>query len=53
MSKGIYNETYFRNNPEECDLEAVLYCVVLVNKNSMSKLERCYKTILRISRVRD
>jgi hypothetical protein len=37
MSKGIYNETYFRNNPEECDLEAVLYCVVLVNKNSMKR----------------
>lgn len=37
MSKGIYNETYFRNNPEECDLSAVLYCVVLVNKSSMKR----------------
>jgi len=32
MSKGIYNETYFKNNPDEADVEATLYCVVLVNK---------------------
>jgi hypothetical protein len=31
MSLGIYNETYFRNNPEECTKEGVLYCVVLVS----------------------
>jgi len=31
MSLGIYNETYFKNNPEERDVEAVLYCVVLVD----------------------
>lgn len=37
MSKGIYNETYFRNHPEECGLEAVLYCVVLVNKSTMKR----------------
>lgn len=37
MSKGIYNETYFRNNPEECSVDAVLYCVVLVNKSSMKR----------------
>lgn len=34
MSKGIYNETYFKNNPEECDKDAVLYCVVLVNRTT-------------------
>lgn len=34
MSKGIYNETYFKNNPDEADLEGVLYCVVLVNKKT-------------------
>lgn len=32
MSKGIYNETYFKNHPEEADVEATLYCVILVNK---------------------
>ncbi len=32
MSKGIYNPSYFRNHPEEADIEATLYCVVLVNK---------------------
>ncbi len=32
MSKGIYNETYFKNNPEECDIPAILYCVILVDK---------------------
>ena len=32
MSKGIYNRTYFINNPEEADVEATLYCVVLVHK---------------------
>lgn len=37
MSKGIYNDTYFKNNPDECDKEAVLYCVVLVNRNSMKR----------------
>ena len=37
MSKGIYNETYFRNNPDECSLDAVLYCVVLVNKSTMKR----------------
>lgn len=41
MSKGIYNETYFRNHPKECDLSAVLYCVVLVNKSTM--LRTCVK----------
>jgi hypothetical protein len=41
MSKGIYNETYFKNHPEECNLEAVLYCVVLINKSTM--LRTCVK----------
>lgn len=37
MSKGIYNETYFRNNPEEGDLDGVLYCVVLVNRKTQER----------------
>jgi hypothetical protein len=37
MSKGIYNESYFRNHPEECQIDAILYCVVLVNKTSMKR----------------
>lgn len=37
MSKGIYNETYFKNNPEEADVEATLYCVILVNKMTMKR----------------
>ena len=37
MSKGIYNESYFRNNPEECTVDAVLYCVVLVNKKTFTR----------------
>lgn len=37
MSKGIYNETYFKNHPEERDLDGVLYCVVLVNKTTQSR----------------
>jgi hypothetical protein len=34
MSKGIYNETYFRNHPEECEVDGVLYCIILVNKDT-------------------
>lgn len=41
MSKGIYNETYFLNNPEESQVPAVLYCVVLVNKKT--KKRECLK----------
>lgn len=41
MSKGIYNNTYFKNHPEECDLEGVLYCVVLVNKVTFER--QCIK----------
>lgn len=37
MSKGIYNRTYFENHPEEADVEATLYCVVLVNKETMKR----------------
>ena len=37
MSKGIYNATYFDNHPEEKDIEATLYCVVLVNKMTMQR----------------
>lgn len=37
MSKGIYNETYFKNHPEEADVEATLYCVILVNKKTLER----------------
>lgn len=37
MSKGIYNEKYFENHPEEREVEAVLYCVVLVNRSTMKR----------------
>lgn len=38
MSKGLYNETYFQNHPEECDAEAVLYCVILVDKKTSERV---------------
>lgn len=41
MSKGIYNPTYFKNNPEEANLEAILYIVVLVNLRT--NLRECVK----------
>ena len=41
MSKGVYNETYFKNHPEECEVEGTLYCVVLVNK--MTQKRECIK----------
>ena len=31
-SVGKYNETYFKNHPEEAQKEGVLYGVILVNK---------------------
>ena len=34
---GVYNLTYFQNNPEEATREGVLYCVVLVNKRTMKR----------------
>lgn len=37
MSKGVYNETYFKNHPEEGDKEATLYCVILVNKQTLKR----------------
>lgn len=37
MSKGIYNPTYFKNNPEEANLEGCLYIVVLVNKKTCQR----------------
>lgn len=37
MSKGIYNPTYFKNHPEEKDLPAILYCVILVNKKTLNR----------------
>lgn len=39
MSKGIYNKTYFINNPEEKNVDAILYCVVLVKNDK----RECYK----------
>lgn len=37
MAGGIYNETYFKNNPEESNVPAVLYCVVLVNRQTFER----------------
>ena len=37
MAGGIYNETYFKNYPEECDREGVLYGVILVNKKTFER----------------
>lgn len=37
MSLGIYNETYFRNHPQECSIPSVLYCVILVNKKTQKR----------------
>lgn len=37
MSKGIYNTTYFKNNPEDSQLDGILYCVVLVNKTTFER----------------
>ena len=34
MAGGIYNETYFKNYPEEKEADGVLYGVILVNKKS-------------------
>ena len=36
-SKGIYNQTYFENNPEERDREGVLYGIVLVNTKTFQR----------------
>lgn len=35
---GLYNETYFKNNPEETQKPAVLYCVVLVEKKTQKRV---------------
>jgi len=35
--KGIYNATYFKNNPEEKEEPGILYCVVLVNRKTMQR----------------
>ena len=32
MAGGIYNETYFRNYPEEKGVDGILYGIVLVNQ---------------------
>lgn len=37
MAGGIYNETYFRNYPEEASLPGILYCVILVNKKTFER----------------
>lgn len=34
---GIYNETFFRNHPEEAKGPGVLYCVILVNKATLER----------------
>ena len=37
MSIGKYNETYFKNHPEEKEREGVLYGVILVNKKTFER----------------
>ena len=37
MSLGIYNESYFKNNPTEKDVPGILYCVVLVNRKTFQR----------------
>lgn len=37
VSKGIYNKTYFINHPEERNKPAIMYCVVLVNKQTSER----------------
>lgn len=49
MAKGIYNEAFFENNPEEANAEGTLYCIVLVNKQSFKR--ECIK--IGITKGRD
>ncbi len=35
--KGVYNPTYFKNHPEETQIPAVLYCVILVEKKTQNR----------------
>lgn len=37
MAGGIYNETYFKNYPEEKEQEGVLYGIVLVNRKTWER----------------
>lgn len=37
-SLGIYNETYFQKNPEQANLPGILYCVVLVDKETNERV---------------
>lgn len=34
---GVYNQTYFDNNPDEKEVEGILYCVVLVNRKTFQR----------------
>jgi len=31
---GVYNYTYFKNHPEEKDKDGILYCVILVDRET-------------------
>jgi len=37
MAGGIYNETYFKNYPDEKEVEGVLYGIVLVNQTTWER----------------
>ena len=37
MAGGIYNETYFKNYPEEKDRDGVLYGIILVNQKTWER----------------
>ena len=55
---GIYNATYFNNHPEEKDKDGVLYCVILVNRETHQReclkigiaKGRTWKEVLKRSR---
>ena len=37
MAGGIYNETYFKNYPEEKDRDGILYGIILVNMKTWER----------------
>lgn len=34
---GVYNETFFSTRPEIASSPGILYCIILVNKNSLER----------------
>ena len=50
MAGGIYNETYFRNYPEEKERDGILYGIVLVNMKTWER-ETMEKVLADIDKV--